>query len=42
MTTDNGSNMVKAERLMNELTRLSCTAHTLQLVVDKGLIQQKF
>ena len=38
MTTDNGSNMVKAGRLMNELTRLPCTAHTLQLVVGKGLL----
>jgi len=38
MTTDNGSNMVKAGKLMNELTRLPCTAHTLQLVVGKGLV----
>jgi hypothetical protein len=38
MTTDNGSNMVKARNSMNELTRLPCTAHTLQLVVGKGLI----
>ena len=38
MTTDNGSNMVKAGKLMSELTRLPCTAHTLQLVVGKGLI----
>ncbi len=38
MTTDNGFNMVKAGKLMNELTRLPCTAHTLQLVVRKGLI----
>ncbi len=38
MTTDNGSNMVKAGKLMNELIRLPCTAHTLQLVVGKGLI----
>lgn len=38
MTTDNGSNMVKAGNLMNELTRLPCTAHTLQLVVGKGLV----
>ena len=38
MTTDNGSNMVKTEKLISELTRLSCTAHTLQLVVGKGLI----
>ena len=38
MTTDNGSNMVKAGKLMDELTRLPCTAHTLQLVVGKGLM----
>ena len=38
MTTDNGSNMVRAGKLMNELTRLPCTAHTLQLVVGKGLL----
>ena len=38
MTTDNGSNMVKAGKLMKELTRLPCTAHTLQLVVGKGLV----
>src|SRR3954464_4769570 len=38
MTTDNGSNMVKAGKLMNELIRLSCTAHTLQLVVGKRLM----
>src|SRR3954469_25554603 len=38
MTTDNDFNMVKAEKLMNELTRLPYTAHTLQLVVRKGLI----
>ena len=35
---DNGSNMVKAGRLMTELTRLPCTAHTLQLVIGKGLL----
>ena len=30
--------MVRAGKLMNELTRLPCTAHTLQLVVGKGLL----
>ena len=29
--------MVQAERLMNELIRLPYTAHTLQLVIGKGL-----
>jgi hypothetical protein len=38
ITTDNGSNMVRAGKLMNELVRLPCTAHTLQLVVGKGLL----
>ncbi|GBC12879.2 zinc finger BED domain-containing protein 1-like [Rhizophagus irregularis DAOM 181602=DAOM 197198] len=38
MTTDNGSNMVCAGKLMGELTRLPCAAHTLQLVVGKGLL----
>ena len=38
MTTNNGSNMVQARRLMNEVIRLPCTAHTLQLVVGKGLL----
>ena len=41
ITTDNGSNMVKAGKLFqdsNDITRFSCVAHTLQLVVGKGLI----
>jgi hypothetical protein len=38
MTTDNGSNMTRAGKLMSELTRLPCAAHTLQLVVGKGLL----
>jgi len=38
LTTDNGSNMVKAGTLMTELTRLPCSAHTLQLVIGKGLL----
>jgi len=41
ITTDNGSNMVKAGKLLqdsNDITRFPCVAHTLQLVVGKGLI----
>jgi hypothetical protein len=38
ITTDNGSNMVRAGQLMEGVTRLPCTAHTLQLVVGKGLM----
>jgi hypothetical protein len=38
ITTDNGSNMVRAGRLINEIIRLPCTTHTLQLVVGKGLL----
>jgi hypothetical protein len=41
ITTDNGSNMVKAGRLLkdkNNITRFPCAAHTLQLVVGKGLL----
>ncbi|GBC37627.2 zinc finger BED domain-containing protein 4-like [Rhizophagus irregularis DAOM 181602=DAOM 197198] len=38
MTTDNGSNIKKAGRLMERsISRLPCTAHTLQLTVGKGL-----
>ena len=38
MTTDNGSNIKKAGRLMEAaIFRLPCTAHTLQLTVGKGL-----
>jgi hypothetical protein len=41
MTTDNGSNMVLASKLLNEtfskLQRLKCTAHTLQLTVNIAL-----
>ncbi|GBC44168.2 zinc finger BED domain-containing protein 1-like [Rhizophagus irregularis DAOM 181602=DAOM 197198] len=36
--TDNSFNIVKAEKLINELTRFPCTAYTLQFIVDKGLI----
>jgi len=41
ITTDNGSNMVKAGKLLknyNNITRFPCAAHTLQLVVGKGLL----
>jgi len=40
ITTDNGSNMVKAGKLLknnNNITCFSCVTHTLQLVVGKGL-----
>ena len=37
MTTDNGSNIKKAGRLMEAtIFRLPCTVHTLQLTVGKG------
>ncbi len=35
--TDNGSNMVKAISYFNNITRIPCTAHTIQLVIGKGL-----
>ena len=38
MTTNNSFNMVKARKLMNELIRLSCAIHTLQLIVRKRLV----
>ena len=38
ITTDNGSNMVCAGHLMEGIIRLPCTAHTLQLVIGKGLM----
>jgi hypothetical protein len=40
ITTDNGRNMVKAGELLNidkSIIRFPCAAHTLQLVVGKGL-----
>lgn len=37
ITTDNGANVKKAIGLMDNTTRLSCSAHTLQLSVIKGL-----
>ena len=39
--TDNGSNMVKAGKLLKNqknITCFPCAAHTLQLVVGKGLL----
>ncbi|GES76464.1 zinc finger BED domain-containing protein 4-like [Rhizophagus clarus] len=38
ITTDNGSNMVAASRLLPNTFRIPCAAHTLNLVVNKGLI----
>ncbi|CAG8664405.1 13112_t:CDS:1, partial [Ambispora gerdemannii] len=35
--TDNGANIKKAIRLMDNITQLSCAAHTLQLSVLKDL-----
>jgi hAT family C-terminal dimerisation region len=37
-TTDNASNMKKCLNQMSSIQRLSCTAHTIQLVVGKGLL----
>ncbi|GBB89373.1 hypothetical protein RclHR1_02530017 [Rhizophagus clarus] len=37
ITTDNGRNMVKSARLIPGLIRIPYTAHTLQLVIGKGL-----
>ncbi|CAG8618012.1 10001_t:CDS:2, partial [Scutellospora calospora] len=37
ITTDNGANVKKAISLMDNITRSSCSAHTLQLSVLKGL-----
>jgi len=38
-TTDNGSNILKAIRLMGDVQSVSCAAHTLHLSVIKGLAQ---
>ena len=35
ITTDNGLNMVKAISYFNNITHISCTVHTLQLVIGK-------
>ncbi|CAG8655363.1 10728_t:CDS:2, partial [Ambispora gerdemannii] len=37
IVTDNGSNMIKAISYLNNITRIPCTAHTLQLAIGKGL-----
>src|SRR2546429_9197710 len=37
-TTDNASNMKKCLNQISWLQRLSCTAHTIQLAVGKGLL----
>lgn len=37
ITTDNASNMKKCVQDMNGIDRLGCTAHTLQLVIGKGM-----
>src|SRR2546429_4165428 len=37
-TTDNASNMKKCLNQISWLQRLLCTAHTIQLVVGKGLL----
>src|SRR6266536_2071618 len=37
-TTDNASNMKKCLNQISWLQRLSCTAHTIQLIVGKGLL----
>ena len=38
ITTDNGSNMVAASKLLPNVFRIPCAAHTLNLVVTKGLM----
>src|SRR3954462_1576692 len=37
IATDNGANMVKAISNIDNIERIPCTAHTLQLVIGKGL-----
>jgi hypothetical protein len=37
-TTDNGSNMVKLSKIISHLKHIPCVAHTIQLVVGKGLL----
>lgn len=37
-TTDNASNMKNCLKQISWVQRLSCTAHTIQLVVEKGLL----
>ena len=38
ITTDNGSNMIAAAKLLPHISRIPCTAHTLNLIVGKGLM----
>ena len=38
ITTDNGSNMVAASKLLPNTFQISCAAHTLNLVVNRGLM----
>ena len=38
ITTDNGSNMVAASKLLPNTFQIPCAAHTLNLVVNKGLM----
>ena len=38
MITDNRPNMIRAERLINEIICLFCIAYTLQLVIRKELL----
>ena len=38
ITTDNGSNMVAASKLLPNAFRIPCAAHVLNLVVTKGLM----
>lgn len=37
ITTDNGANMKKSVKLLNGINWMGCFAHTLQLVIGKGL-----
>ena len=41
ITTDNGRNMVAAANLLPNIFRIPCTAHTINLIVGKGLIPVK-
>ena len=38
ITTDNGSNMVAASKLLPNVFRIPYAVHTLNLVVNKGLM----
>jgi hypothetical protein len=39
---DNGANIIKAFRDINNIEHASCFAHTLQLVIKDGLLSQRF